>query len=335
MSNLNYVSSSPHVRSNESTDSVMRDVIIALIPATMVGFYIFGMAGIVTVLLSMVFCVGFEALYQIIAKQKVTVRDGSAAVTGLLLGLNLPASMQLAEAPFLGLFAPMIGALVAIVLVKQLFGGLGYNFMNPALAARAFLIVSFAEHMTTFPYVNTVKSADVVSSASADTVSSATVLGILKDSEVVEPSVLDTFLGNMSGSIGEISAIALIIGGLYLIGRKVITYHIPTYFIGTVAIFVAVYGVANGVEAPLEFVGYHLFSGGLMIGAFFMATDYVTSPMTKKGQVIFAIGCGVITSAIRLVGSYPEGVSFAILIMNLVVPLIDRYTIPRAFGEEK
>lgn len=321
MADLNIVSSSPHVRSNESTSTVMRDVIIALIPATMVGFYVFGLAGVFTVLLTMCAAVGFEALYQKLMGQKITIKDGSAAVTGLLLGLNIPAAMSL-EAPFLPIIVPIFGAFFAIILVKQLFGGLGFNFMNPALAARAFLIVSFAEHMTTWKAV--------------DTVSSATILSVIKEGSIadVEPSVLDAFIGHIGGSIGEISALALIIGGIYLIARKVITFHIPVFFIGTFALLVVFSGLINGNGFDMQFLGYHLFSGGLMLGAFFMATDYVTSPMTGKGQIIFAVGCGVITAAIRLVGSYPEGVSFAIIIMNLTVPLIDRFTIPRAFGEE-
>jgi len=209
----------------------------------------------------------------------------------------------------------------AIVIVKQLFGGIGHNFMNPALAARAFLLVSFADQMTTWPKV--------------DTVSTATVLGAMKEGGMNTANVLDTFLGNMSGSIGEISALAIIIGGVYLIYKKVISYRIPVFFVGTVAIFVAIYSLTSETGFSLDYVLLHLFSGGLLLGAFFMATDYVTSPMTAKGQIIFAIGCGIITALIRLVGAYPEGVSFAIIIMNLTVPLIDRYTIPRSFGEVK
>lgn len=321
MADLNIVSSSPHVRSNETTSSVMRDVIIALLPATMVGFYVFGLAGVFTVILTMCAAVGFEALYQKISGQKVRIKDGSAAVTGLLLGLNLPAAIGF-DAPFLPVIVPVFGAFFAIILVKQLFGGLGYNFMNPALAARAFLIVSFAEHMTSWK--------------SVDTVSSATILSSIKggSASLVEPSVFDALIGHIGGSIGEISALALIIGGLYLIIRKVITYHIPVYYIGTFALIIILNSLLKGNGFDVEFLGYHLFSGGLMIGAFFMATDYVTSPMTSKGQIIFAVGCGVITAAIRIVGAYPEGVSFAIIIMNLTVPLIDRFTIPRAFGEE-
>jgi len=338
MADLNIVSSSPHVRSNDSTSNLMRDVIIALVPATLVGFYIFGLAAVFTVLLSVASAVFFEWIYQKYTTGQVRINDYSAAVTGLLLGLNLPAMLpvlpnaadEITLVSFFVPFAvPILGSMFAIIVVKQLFGGIGNNFMNPALGARAFLIVSFADHMTTWPAIRPV-FAPVV-----DTVSSATILGLLKSGEAVQPSVLDAFVGTISGSIGEISALALIIGGLYLVYRKVISIRIPAVFIGTVAVFVMIYALANGQGFDLQFLGYQLFSGGLMIGAIFMATDYVSSPMTSKGQLIFAFGCGIITSLIRLYGGYPEGVSFAIIIMNLTVPLINRYTIPRSFGEEK
>ncbi|MBN2221580.1 MAG: RnfABCDGE type electron transport complex subunit D [Vallitaleaceae bacterium] len=314
------VSSSPHVRSKDTSQNLMRDVVIALLPATIVGFIVFKGAAIFTVLLTVLAAVGFEFLYGKLTKQPNLIKDYSAVVTGLLLGLNLPASLEIAP-PSVAIVVPVIGSFFAIIIVKQLFGGIGNNFMNPALAARAFLIVSFAEHMTTWPKV--------------DTVASATILASLKEGGEVSQSVMDAFIGTVSGSIGEVSALAILIGGIYLIVRKVISYRIPFFFIATVAIFVFFYSLASGKGMDLEFVAYHLFSGGLMLGAFFMATDYVTSPMTAKGQIIFAVGCGIITSLIRLFGSYPEGVSFAIIIMNLTVPLIDRFTIPRAFGEAK
>jgi len=337
MTDLNIVSSSPHVRSKDTTPNLMRDVIIALIPATLVGFYIFGIAAVFTVALSICSAVFFEWLYQRKTKGTIRISDYSSAVTGLLLGLNLPALLPVlpnADAgttmvDFLVPFAiPILGSLFAIIVVKQLFGGIGNNFMNPALGARAFLIVSFADQMTTWP---TIPSA--FGNSGVDVVSGATVMKLLKSGSAIEPSVLDAFIGTISGSIGEISALALIIGGLYLIYRKVISYRIPLFYIGTVAVFMAIYMLVNGHS--IDFLGYQLFGGGLMLGAFFMATDYVTSPMTGKGQIIFAVGCGVITSLIRLFGSYPEGVSFAIIIMNLTVPLINRYTIPRCFGEVK
>lgn len=327
MAELNIVSSSPHVRSKDSTQHIMRDVIIALLPATFVGFYMFGAAAVFTVLLSVASAVFFEYLYQKLTHQPLTIKDYSAAITGLLLGLNLPASLPdfgnglFTTHVFVPFTIPILGSLFAIVIVKQLFGGIGHNFMNPALAARAFLLVSFADQMTTWPKV--------------DAVSTATILGGLKEGGVVNASVLDSFLGSVSGSIGEISALALIIGGLYLIYRKVISYRIPVFYVGTVAVFVGIYSALSENGFDLQFLLIHLVSGGLLLGAIFMATDYVTSPMTAKGQIIFAIGCGIITSLIRLFGAYPEGVSFAIIIMNLTVPLIDRFTIPRGFGEGK
>ncbi len=319
MSDQMLVSSSPHVRSSDTTQRIMQDVIIALIPATLVGIYIFGWAALFTITLSMASAIFFEYIYFKQMNEPSHIQDGSAAVTGLLIGLNLPAVLP--ELPYLqAIFVPIIGSFFAIIVVKQLFGGIGHNFMNPALAGRAFLIVSFAPYMSTWPTV--------------DTTSSATVLGALKSGAVVEQSVFEAFIGTVSGSIGEISALALIIGGLYLIARKVISYRIPVFYIGTVGVFILLYSLFNG-GIDLSFVGYHLFGGGLMLGAFFMATDYTTSPMTATGQIIFAVGCGIITVLIRLFGAFPEGVSFAIIIMNLTVPLIDRYTIPRAFGEGK
>lgn len=327
MAELNIVSSSPHVRSNDSTHTIMRDVIIALLPATLVGFYMFGFAAVFTVALTVASAVFFEYLYQRLTHQAISIKDYSAAITGLLLGLNLPASLPdfsngiFTTQVFVPFTIPILGSLFAIIIVKQLFGGIGHNFMNPALAARAFLLVSFADQMTTWPKV--------------DTVSTATILGALKEGGTNTATVLDSFLGSVSGSIGEISAIALIAGGIYLVYRKVISYRIPVFYVGTVAVFVAIYSALSESGFNLEFLLIHLVSGGLLLGAIFMATDYVTSPMTAKGQIIFAIGCGIITALIRLFGAYPEGVSFAIIIMNLTVPLIDRFTIPRSFGEGK
>jgi electron transport complex protein RnfD len=240
-------------------------------------------------------------------KQKNTAMDLSAAVTGLLLALNLPSTI-----PW---WVAVMGSFFAIIIVKQLFGGLGQNFMNPALAARAFLLISFTGLMTNWGVI--------------DSVSSATPLGIIKEGGQAMPSLLNTFLGTIPGSLGETSAIALIIGGLYLIYRGVISWRVPGIYIGTVAIMVILFG---GHGFDLTYLGYHIFSGGLMIGAFFMATDYSSSPSTARGQVIMGIGCGILTALIRLFGGYPEGVSFAILIMNLFVPLIDTYTLPKLFG---
>lgn len=337
MSELNIVSSSPHVRSKDTTPNLMRDVIIALIPATLVGLYVFGLAAVFTVVLSTASAVFFEWLYQRMTTGKVSIHDYSAAVTGLLLGLNLPAALPALPDAAVGtsmvdfllpFTVPVLGSAFAIIIVKQLFGGIGHNFMNPALGARAFLIVSFADHMTSWKSVEPVFG-------SVDAVTGATVMGMLKHGQVVGPSVLDAFVGTIGGSIGEVSALALIIGGIYLVARKVISYHIPVFYVGTVAIFMTLASLFSSQGFDPAFLGYQLFGGGLMIGAIFMATDYVSSPMTTLGKIIYAISCGVITSLIRLVGSYPEGVSFAIIIMNLAVPLINRYTIPRCFGEEK
>lgn len=308
MSNMYVVSSSPHIRSNDTVTGTMRDVIIALLPATAVGIWNFGFRAFIITLITIASAVGFEYLYTKAAGMKSTVGDLSAVVTGLLLALNLPSTV-----PY---WLPVIGSAVAIVIVKMLFGGLGQNFMNPALAARAFLLVSFAGLMTQW--------------VSPDAVSTATPLGILKEGGGELPSLLSTFSGNIAGSIGETSVIALLAGGIYLMARKVITWRIPVTFIVSMAVMVLLVG---GRGFDLEFAGYHIFTGGLMIGAFFMATDYSSSPTTPVGQIIMGIGCGVLTALIRVFGGYPEGVSFAILIMNLAVPLIDRFTVPTIFGE--
>lgn len=306
MSTLTKVSSSPHVRSTASTDQIMRDVIIALIPATLVGFYVFGLNAIINIVLAIASAVLFEYLYQRLTHRKITVADYSAVVTGLLLGLNIPAGNHF--------LIPVIGSFFAVIVVKQLFGGIGQNFMNPALAARAFLIVSFAEYMTTWPL---------------DGVTTATPLALIKAGHLEEINVMNSFLGQIPGSIGETSALALLIGGGYLLVRKVINWRIPMTYLGSLIVMMVLF---SGYGFNLDYLGAQIFSGGLILGAFFMATDYSSSPMTGKGQIIMGLGCGIITALIRLFGGYPEGVSFAILIMNLFVPLIDRYTVPRAFG---
>lgn len=305
MSDLLVVSSSPHIRSNENIQTIMRDVVIALMPAALFGIYNFGLKALIVLILCIGSAVVCEALYQKLTKRKVTVNDFSAVITGLLLGLNLPHTV-----PW---WIPIIGSVFAIIIVKQLFGGLGQNFMNPALASRAFLLISFAGIMTNWQI---------------DGVSTATPLALLN--EATAPKLMDLFIGNIAGSIGETSVIALLIGGIYLLLRKVISWRIPVTYIATVALMVLLFG---GKGFDLNYTFYHIFSGGLMIGAFFMATDYSSSPVSATGKIIMGIGCGVLTVLIRLFGGYPEGVSFAILIMNLFVPLIDRFTIPKAFGE--
>ncbi len=308
------MSSSPHVRSPETTGTIMRDVIIALLPATAVGVLVFGIGSLFTVLICIASAVLAEVLLQLLMHRKISVGDGSAAVTGLLLALNLP-PMDIAF-----WWIPVLGAFFAIGIVKQCFGGLGHNFVNPALAARAFLVISWPAIMTAFTIPE--------SAAVADAVSSATPLTALKAGGALSPHI-DMFLGNIGGCIGETSALALIIGGLYLIARRVIDPRIPIIYIGTVALFTFVAGPSG------LFTGnalYHILGGGLMIGAIFMATDYTTSPMSGTGKVIFAAGCGILTSIIRLWGGYPEGVSYSILLMNLTVPLIDRAFVPNLFG---
>ena len=302
------MSPSPHVRSSESTARIMRDVIIALLPATAFGVYIFGLNALWVVLSSVAAAMLTEALLQKLMNKKITVSDGSAALSGLLLALNLP--------PAVPIWIPILGSVFAVAIVKQCFGGLGHNFINPALAARAFLLVSWPTAMTTWTIPG------------ADAISSATPLGALKMGEALS-SYQDMFIGNIGGCIGETSAIALIIGGLYLIVRRVIDPRIPFVYIGTVALFTWVAGPSGLFTGDAL---YHILGGGLMLGAFFMATDYTTSPMSGTAKVVFAAGCGVLTSVIRLWGGYPEGVSYSILIMNLVVPLLDKAFVPKRFG---
>lgn len=316
------VSSSPHVRASHTTHSIMRDVIIALIPALLAGIYFYGLRALLVTLVSVISCVGFEWIWEKIFKRPITIRDLSAVVTGLLLAFNLPANVPL--------FVVIVGAFVAIILAKQVFGGIGQNFINPALAARAFLLAAYSSSMRSFP-VPTSGSF----SLGFDAVTGATPLEIIK-SGVTEglPSFMDVFIGNIGGCIGEASALALLIGAAYLLIRKVIGWCIPVCYIGTIfGLTFIVNGFSQGFSLDLLYqTFYSLFLGGIILGAFFMATDYTTTPMTSKGQVIFAVGAGVITAVIRLYGGYPEGVSYSILFMNLTVPLIDMYIRKRRFG---
>ena len=303
------ISATPHVRSKDSTQTIMRDVIIALLPATVVGIIKFGLNALMLVTIAIATAVIAEALYQKATKQKVTISDLSAVVTGLLLAMNLPSG-----APW---WIPIVGSVFAIVVAKQLFGGLGQNFINPALAGRAFLLASYPTIMTTWV------------TPGADAVSTAAPLALLKigSEEALSqlPSLTDAAIGHMAGCIGEVSAIALLFGGLYLLFRGVISWRIPATYILTV--FVLFMFMGRGAS-PV----YELLIGGLMLGAFFMATDYASSPITAKGQIIMGVGCGILTVLIRVFGGYPEGVSYSILIMNLCVPLIDRYTKGKIFG---
>lgn len=318
MDHVTVVSSSPHIRSNISTASVMRDVCIALCPALVASVLFFGVRSLVLTALSMIFCVGFEFLWQKITKKPVTIADGTAAVTGMLLAFNLPVT-----APW---WIVLIGAFVAIIIAKQFFGGVGHNFINPALAGRAFLLASWPVLMT--KWVDPFTTGLFVP---ADVVSSATPLAILKTPGAGElPSYMDMFLGNMGGCIGETSVLALLLGGIYLVARRVISPRIPVCFIATVAALTAIF--PNSGLTALESAATNVLSGGLMLGSIFMATDYVTSPITKKGQVIMGIGCGILTFVIRRFGGYPEGVSYSIMLMNVATPLIDRWTQPKPFG---
>lgn len=302
------ISSSPHIRDDNTTGFIMLDVIIALLPATIFGVYTFGYKALAIIVVTILSSVLFELFYQLIMGRKITITDFSAVVTGLLLALNLPVSVPL--------WLPILGSAFAIIIVKQIFGGLGQNFMNPALAARCFLLISFTGRMTTFTY---------------DVVTTATPLQVLKTGG--EVNVLNMFLGGIPGTIGETSALALIIGGLYLIVKKIISIRIPLFYIGTFAICIMVYALCNGQGLDWYFLAAHLCGGGLMLGAFFMATDYVTSPVTPRGKIIFGIILGILTFVFRIFGGSAEGVSYAIIFTNLLVPLIEKYTAPRRFGE--
>ena len=304
MSDLVHVTSSPHVREKMDTQKIMLWVIISLLPASIFGIFNFGLRALLVLVLSIVSCVISEYLYDKILHKKNTITDLSAVVTGLLLGLNLPHTVQW--------FIPVLGGVFAIIVVKMLFGGLGQNFMNPALGARCFLLLSFAQPMTSFTY---------------DGVTGATPLASLKAGESVDP--VKMLLGTEAGTIGETSVIALLIGAIILLIMGIINLRIPATYIITFAVFILLFG---GHGFDITFLIEELCGGGLILGAFFMATDYVTSPITPDGQILYGICLGVLTGLIRIFGSSAEGVSYAIIISNLLVPLIERVTVPRAFG---
>ena len=303
------VSGTPHVRSKESIQSIMRDVIIALVPATAAGIYYFGLRALILIVAAIISAVFFEWLYEKITKKPVTINDLSAVVTGLLLAMNLPASAPV--------WVAIVGSAFAIIFAKQLFGGLGQNFITPALAGRAFLLASYPTEMTTWVVPN---------GLAADAATYATPLAQLKNG-ALDASLKQLVMGQVGGTIGETCAIALIIGGIYLLYKHVISWKIPVIYIATVFILFAVIG-RHGMRMPLQ----EIFAGGVMLGGIFMATDYASSPVTPKGQVIFAVGAGLLTYLIRTFGGYPEGVSYSILIMNCCVPLIERFTEPTIFG---
>lgn len=305
MSDQMRVSSNPHIRSKVSTDKIMLCVVIALLPATCFGVYNFGIRALYVVLVSVAASVLTELIYELLLRKKITVLDMSAVITGLLLGLNMPVSIPL--------YIPAIGSIFAILVVKMLFGGLGQNFMNPALAGRCFLIISFPAAMTNF---------------NCDAYSGATPLASLKAGETVD--VYNMIIGKISGTIGETSMVAIIIGACFLLLLGVIDLRIPGSYIVTFVLFISVFG-RHGFDP--YYISANLAGGGLMLGAFFMATDYVTRPVTKKGQYVFGIVLGLLTGIFRVFGASAEGVSYAIIIGNLLVPIIEKCTYPKAFGK--
>ena len=315
------LSSSPHVHSPVTTQTIMRDVLIALAPALVGSVYFFGFRALMVTLISVAACVFFEWAFCKITKTHCKVYDLSAVVTGVLLAFVCPVTV-----PY---WCIIIGDFFAIIVVKQIFGGIGRNIVNPALAARAFMF-SWPAIMTTWVKVGFENSAGILSTV--DAVTAATPLAAMHQGYMPEASLMDMFLGNVGGSLGETSALLLLVGLVYLLARKVITLRIPLAYIGTVAVLTLLF---PGENEPFAWMAAQLCGGGLMLGAIFMATDYVTSPITHLGQVVYGIGCGVITVVIRYFGGYNEGVSYAILIMNLCVVLLDRIGRPRKFGAPK
>lgn len=325
--NLYIVSSSPHTHSGASVRRIMLDVIIALVPAMLASFYFFGWNAVRLVCTCVLSCVVVETLCRKAMGRDMSVNDLSAVVTGILLAFNLP--------PGLPTWMAVVGSIFAIAIAKQLFGGIGYNPFNPALVGRVALLISFPVAMTKWSAWR-IPLTIAVTAATPPAITTATPLGLLKagvtyrfDSTIG----LQFFLGNINGCIGEVSAAALLLGGIYLLWRRCISWQTPCFYIGTVAVFALVLRLVDSSHnmPPL----FHVLTGGLMLGAIFMATDMVTTPVTKKGMVIFGIGCGILTMVIRIWGGYPEGVSFAILLMNAVTPLINRATKPRVFGKRK
>ena len=304
MSKLFNVSSSPHVRSSETTRSIMMDVAIAMLPATAYGVFQFGLHALLVLIVTILACVLSEYVYEKGMKKPITISDFSAVVTGMILALNMPATIPL--------WIPALGGVFAIIVVKQLYGGLGQNFMNPALAARCFLLISFAGKMSSF---------------TLDGWSGATPLAAMRNGETMD--LASMFIGKIPGTIGEGSVIALLIGAAYLVVRKVISLRIPLTYIITTAVFIFIFGNHDPYYVACEVCG-----GGLIFGAFFMATDYVTSPVTPAGQYVFGVVLGLLTGIFRLWGASAEGVSYAIILSNLLVPVIEKATLPAAFGRE-
>lgn len=321
------VASSPHVASPIDTTNLMRDVLIALVPAMVMGVVFFGPRALVATIISVLACEFFEWGYRKLMHKSCAVKDLSAAVTGVLLAFVC--------APTLPYWMLIIGDFFAIVVVKQLFGGLGTNFLNPALAGRAFLMLSYPVPMTTWVLPGQENWVSIISAADAVTGSTPLSADFMKNGILPDASLADMFIGNVGGCVGEVSAIALLIGGIYLIARKVIRIRIPLAYILTVAVLTLIFSRAPEGVSSFTWMLYEIFGGGLFLGAFFMATDYVTSPVTKKGEIIFGIGCGLLTVFIRYFGGYPEGVSYSILIMNCCVWLIDKVGKPGRYGVTK
>lgn len=315
-----HVSSNPHIRDKMTTSRIMQLVVIALLPASIFGIWNFGLHAFWVIVLSVLSSVAFEWIYDHFMHKKNTVKDFSAVVTGLLLALNMP--------PMIPLWMPVLGSAFAIIVVKQLFGGLGQNIMNPALAGRCFLMISFAGKMTDFAVSDSFRGV-------VDAVSGATPLAALKDHGFTAGSVpvVNLFLGNIQGTIGETSALAILIGAAILLGFKIIDFKIPVTYIGTFAVFVILYMLFSGMGFDVNYLFSHLFGGGLMLGAWFMATDYVTAPITPLGKIVYGCVLGILTAVFRLFGGSAEGVSYAIIFCNLLVPLIERVTRPAAFGK--
>ncbi len=307
MDNMLHVSSSPHVRAKDSTNRIMAYVILALLPTTLFGIFNFGPKALLLIVLTIASCVGTEWVFEKIVHKKSTISDLSAVVTGLLLALNLPVNLPWWEA--------VLGGVFAIAIVKMMFGGLGQNFMNPALGARCFLLIAFAADMTNFQ---------------TDTYTGATPLAAMRNGEIINS--MDALIGRTAGTIGETSTIAILIGAIILILLGVITLAIPASYLITFVIFMLLFG---GHGFDMYYIVAQLCSGGIMLGAFFMATDYVTSPITPRGRILFGICCGILTGLFRCFGANAEGVSFAIILSNLLVPMIEKITIPRAFGQVK
>ncbi|MEY8339057.1 RnfABCDGE type electron transport complex subunit D [Lachnospiraceae bacterium 62-35] len=329
MSKLLNVSSSPHVRSKVTTQSIMYDVAIAMLPATAYGVYRFGLGALVTMIATVLACVASEYLYEKGMKKPITVSDGSALVTGMILALNMPCGLLLKQVDqgyvyqWGNVLIPMLGGVFAIIIVKQLYGGLGQNWMNPALAARCFLLISFAGKVSNF-----------ADPKALDTMAGATPLAVMRAAEAgadaaAAVDIPALVVGNITGTYGETSVIALLIGAVYLLARKVISIKIPAAYILTFAVFTFIFGGFNPA-----YVLAQVCAGGLIFGAFFMATDYVTSPITPTGQLVFGVVLGVLTGIFRLWGGSAEGVSYAIIISNILVPIIEKYTLPKAFGKE-